>query len=135
MDEGEAREGGEGRGGEGVRAMDRHDDALTHQSCCPTPPLNLQVNNQLRGRAGTRYPTVRPASAEKEGGWEEEGARAMKREDAPSHQLRRPVAPSPPRPTKSTNDGDGVDTQWATVRRSRAARKGGEGGEDVRGKE
>ncbi len=97
MDKGEAREGGKGRGGEGARAMDCHDDALTHQSCCPTPPLNLQVNNQLRGLAGrTRCPTVRPASAEKEGGWEEEGARAMERKDAPSHQLRRPVAPSPP---------------------------------------
>jgi hypothetical protein len=67
-----------GRGGEGARAMDRHDDALTHRSCCPTPPLNLQVNNQLRGRAGrTRCPTVRPASTVREGGWEEEGARAM----------------------------------------------------------
>jgi hypothetical protein len=139
MDEGEASEGGEGRGGEGARAMDRHDDALTHRSCWPTPPLNLQVNNevnnQLRGQAGrTRCPTVRPASAVREGGWEEEGARAMEREDAaPSHQLRRPVAPSPHPPLDLRNQlvmATREETQWVMVRQGR----GGEGG-DVQGKE
>ena len=71
MDEGEAREGGEGRGGEGARAMDRHDDALTHRSCCPTPPLNLQVNNEVNNQLAKRSG---PASAVREGRWEDEGA-------------------------------------------------------------
>ena len=52
MDEGEASEGDEReRGGGGVRAVD-HDDAPSDRSSCPTPPLDLRVNNQLRGRVG-----------------------------------------------------------------------------------
>ena len=56
----------------------------------------------------------------------------MEREDAPSHRSRRPI---PPSTYEILMMATGEDTQWATVRRSRAARKGGEGGEDVRGKE
>ena len=52
MDEGEASEGDEREwGGGGVRAVD-HDDAPSDRSSCPTPPLDLRVNNQLRGRVG-----------------------------------------------------------------------------------
>ena len=50
MDEGEASEVGKRRGGE-ARAIE-HDNGLSHRLCCPTPSIDLRVNNQLKGRAG-----------------------------------------------------------------------------------
>ena len=49
--DGEASAGGMGGRGEGARAMKR-DDAPSHQSRCPTPPLAQGNNNQLMMATG-----------------------------------------------------------------------------------